>query len=126
MRWGVCKLSLKKSMAARPSIKRSVRHNLGLKAPRGRGWLTDSTRTVYHWAYSMSTLDLADRQAHGQSIVSILVVFTKWGRPPPERLLVPAWHGAIAQASLRAKGFRQFTCGNSWRGLPPIAVLCSQ
>lgn len=32
--------SLKKRISARTSWKRVVRHNLGLKAPRGYGWMT--------------------------------------------------------------------------------------
>ena len=40
MRFGFRRLSLRKRLAARTSWKRVVRHSLGLKAPRGWGWLT--------------------------------------------------------------------------------------
>ena len=44
MQFGVRKPSLKKSFAARTSLKRYVRHSLGIKAPRGYGWLTNPKR----------------------------------------------------------------------------------
>ncbi|MDT8407099.1 MAG: hypothetical protein RQ715_07595 [Methylococcales bacterium] len=40
MKIGFRKPSLKKSLAARTSVKRYIRHSLGFKAPRGYGWLT--------------------------------------------------------------------------------------
>jgi len=41
MKFGIRKPSLKKKLAARTSLKRVVRHQLGLKAPRGYGWITN-------------------------------------------------------------------------------------
>jgi len=52
----VRKPSLKKSFAARTSMKRVVRHSLGLKAPRGWGWLTNPKRAAYNRVYSRTTL----------------------------------------------------------------------
>ncbi len=43
--------SLKKRIAARTSWKRYVRHNLGLKAPRGWGWVTNPKRALYNRVY---------------------------------------------------------------------------
>jgi hypothetical protein len=40
--------SLKKRIAARTSWKRYARHNLGLKAPRGWGWITNPKRALYN------------------------------------------------------------------------------
>jgi hypothetical protein len=40
VKFGIRKPSLKRRMAARTSLKRYVRHTLGLKAPRGWGWIT--------------------------------------------------------------------------------------
>jgi hypothetical protein len=37
MKFGLRKPSLRKSIAARTSVKRFVRHSLGVKAPRGWG-----------------------------------------------------------------------------------------
>ncbi|RWN11756.1 hypothetical protein [Mesorhizobium sp.] len=56
MRFGIRKPSIKRSFAARTSIKRMVRHNLGLKAPRGMGWLTDPKRAAYNRVYDRTTV----------------------------------------------------------------------
>jgi len=52
MRFGLRRPSLRKRIAARTSWRRYVRHSLGLKAPRGWGWLTNPRRAAYHWVYS--------------------------------------------------------------------------
>ena len=49
---------LKKMIAARTSPARFVRHNLGLKAPRGWGWLTNPKRAAYNRIYSRTTFSL--------------------------------------------------------------------
>ena len=41
MKFGFRIPSLNKRIAARTSVKRMIRQNLGLKAPRGMGWITD-------------------------------------------------------------------------------------
>jgi hypothetical protein len=46
---------LTKRIAARTSWKRYVRHSLGLKAPRGWGWLTNPRRAAYNRIYSRTT-----------------------------------------------------------------------
>ena len=48
MRFGFRIPSLRKRLAARTSLKRVVRHSLGLKAPRGFGWLTNPKRALYN------------------------------------------------------------------------------
>jgi hypothetical protein len=58
MKFGVRKPSLKKMIAARTSPARYVRHNLGLKAPRGWGWLTNPKRAAYNRVYSRTTFNL--------------------------------------------------------------------
>ena len=55
MKFGIRKPSIRKSFAARTSVKRAVRHSLGLKAPRGWGWLTNPKRAAYNRVYSRST-----------------------------------------------------------------------
>lgn len=40
-----------KRIAARTSVKRYVRHSLGLKAPRGWGWLTNPKKASYNQEY---------------------------------------------------------------------------
>jgi hypothetical protein len=41
MKFGFRIPSLTKRIAARTSVKRVIRHNLGFKASRGMGWITD-------------------------------------------------------------------------------------
>lgn len=50
--------SLNKRIAARTSWKRFVRHSLGIKAPRGYGWLTDPRKAFYNRIYSRITVDI--------------------------------------------------------------------
>jgi hypothetical protein len=60
MKFGFRKPSFKKSFAARTSWKRAVRHNLGLKAPRGWGWLTNPKKAAYNRVYNRTTFGLGD------------------------------------------------------------------
>ena len=55
MRFGFRKPSIAKRIAARTSWKRMVRHRLGLKAPRGAGWLTDPKKAAYNRVYNRTT-----------------------------------------------------------------------
>jgi hypothetical protein len=48
--------SLKKRIAARTSWKRIVRHNMGLKAPRGWGWVTNPRKALYNRIYNRTTV----------------------------------------------------------------------
>ncbi len=47
--------SITKRIAARTSIKRVVRHNLGFKAPRGLGWVTNPKKALYNRVYSRTS-----------------------------------------------------------------------
>ncbi len=58
MRFGPRRPSLRKKLAARTSLKRIVRHSLGLKAPRGMGWLTNPRRAAYNRLYYRTTFSL--------------------------------------------------------------------
>ncbi len=60
MKIGIRKPSLKKMIAARTSPSRFIRHNLGFKAPRGWGWLTNPRRAAYNRVYSRVTVSLWD------------------------------------------------------------------
>jgi hypothetical protein len=46
---------LSKRLAARTSPARLLRHSLGLKAPRGWGWLTNPRRTAYNRVYNRTS-----------------------------------------------------------------------
>lgn len=60
MKFGIRIPSLKKSLAARTSLKRIARHNLGLKAPRGFGWLTNPKKALYNRVYTRATVSFWD------------------------------------------------------------------
>lgn len=48
--------SVKKLIAARISLRRYVRHSLGLKAPRGYGWITNPKKALYNRVYNPTTV----------------------------------------------------------------------
>ena len=56
MKFGIRTPSLRRSLAARTSPKRFIRHSLGLKAPRGWGWLTNPRRAAYNRVYNRTTI----------------------------------------------------------------------
>ena len=55
VRFGFRVPSLKKRVSARTSLKRYARNNLGLKAPRGWGWLTNPRKAAYNRVYNRMT-----------------------------------------------------------------------
>jgi hypothetical protein len=55
MKFGFRIPNLNKRIAARTSVKRIVRHNLGFKAPRGMGWLTDPKKAMYNKVYNITS-----------------------------------------------------------------------
>jgi hypothetical protein len=55
VRFGFRIPSLKKRLSARTSLKRYVRNSLGLKAPRGWGWLTNPRKAAYNRVYNRTT-----------------------------------------------------------------------
>jgi hypothetical protein len=55
MKFGFRKPSLNKRIAASTSVKRIIRHNLGLKAPRGWAWITNPKRAAYNRVYNRTS-----------------------------------------------------------------------
>lgn len=55
MKFGFRVPSIKKRIAARTSVKRFVRHSMGMKAPRGMGWLTNPKKAAYNRVYNKTT-----------------------------------------------------------------------
>jgi hypothetical protein len=55
MKFGFRIPSLTKRIAARTSVKRIIRHNLGFKAPRGTGWITDPKKALYNRVYNKTS-----------------------------------------------------------------------
>lgn len=58
MKFGIRTPSLKRRFAARTSLKRYVRHSLGLKAPRGFGLLTNPKKALYNRVYNKTTISV--------------------------------------------------------------------
>ena len=58
MKFGIRTPSIKKRIAARTSIKRVVRHNLGLKAPKGYGWFTNPKKALYNRVYNRTSFSI--------------------------------------------------------------------
>lgn len=58
MKFGVRKFSLKKRISARTSIKRRAVHGLGIKMPRGWGWLRSPKRFIYNKIYRLVSFDI--------------------------------------------------------------------
>nr|PZN73505.1 MAG: hypothetical protein DIU55_03035 [Bacillota bacterium] len=56
MKFRVRRPSMRKRIAARTSVKRYLRHSLGLKAPRGWGWLTNPRRAAHNRMYYRTTV----------------------------------------------------------------------
>lgn len=57
MKFGFRRTSIKGRISARTSWKRFVRHNMGLKAPRGYGWITNPKKAAYNRIYHRVTID---------------------------------------------------------------------
>jgi hypothetical protein len=55
MKFGFRIPSITKRIAARTSVKRIVQNELGLKAPRGYGWITNPHKFVYNKIYNKTT-----------------------------------------------------------------------
>jgi hypothetical protein len=55
MKFGFRNPSLSKRNAVRTSLKRAVRHNLGVKAPKGFGWLKDPKKAAYIKVYKKTS-----------------------------------------------------------------------
>ena len=55
MKFGFRIPNLNKRIAARTSLKRYVRQNLGFKAPKGWGWITNPKKALYNRVYNRTT-----------------------------------------------------------------------
>ena len=70
VRFGFRIPSLTKRISARTSLKRYVRNNLGLKAPRGWGWLTNPRKAAYNRVYN---------RVYNRTTRGCLVLLGFWG-----------------------------------------------
>ena len=55
MKFGFRIPSITKRIAARTSVKRIVQNQLGLKVPRGYGWITNPHKFIYNKVYNKTT-----------------------------------------------------------------------
>jgi hypothetical protein len=55
MKFGFRIPSLTKRIAARTSLKRVIRHNIGFKAPKGFGWFTNPKKAAYNKVYNKTS-----------------------------------------------------------------------
>jgi hypothetical protein len=79
MKFGFRRPSLKKRIAARTSVKRAIRHRMGLKAPRGWGWLTNPRKAAYNRVYNRITRGcLVLLMTTGVATMLPLVLLTIW------------------------------------------------
>ena len=58
MKFGFRKPSLKKRIAARTSIIRQIVYRLGIKMPRGWGWIRNPKKYVYNKVYNKTSFDI--------------------------------------------------------------------
>jgi hypothetical protein len=70
MKFGIRRPSLRKRIAARTSWKRVVRHSLGVKAPRGWGWVTNPRKAAYNRVYNRTTVGV------GKGCLVVLITWT--------------------------------------------------
>ena len=56
MKFGFRIPSITKRIAARTSVKRIVKNELGLKAPSGYGWITNPKKFIYNKVYNKTTV----------------------------------------------------------------------
>lgn len=84
MKFGIRIPSITKRIAARTSLARVVRHNLGLKAPRGMGWLTDPKKAAYNRVYNRTSKGCAVLiPIIGGSILMLMLLFSACGPDCP-------------------------------------------
>jgi hypothetical protein len=55
MKFGFRIPSITKRIAARTSVKRIFQNKLGLKTPRGYGWITNPNKFIYNKVYNKTT-----------------------------------------------------------------------
>lgn len=76
MKFGFRTPSLKRRIAARTSWKRVVRHSMGLKMPRGTGFLTNPKKALYNKVYNKTTFGIEDIARAGHKKTSTNKVST--------------------------------------------------
>ncbi len=58
VKFGIRTPSLKKRISARTSLKRQIIHRVGIKMPRGFGWIRNPEKFVYNKVYNRTSFDI--------------------------------------------------------------------
>lgn len=58
MKFGIRKSSLNKRISSRTSIKRQIIHRVGIKMPRGYGWVRNPKKYAYNKVYNRTSFDI--------------------------------------------------------------------
>lgn len=58
MKFRIRKPSIKKSIAARTSVRRQIVHRAGLKMPKGYGWVRNPKKYAYNKVYNKTSINL--------------------------------------------------------------------
>lgn len=79
MKFGLRVPSLKKRFAARTSWKRVARHSLGLKAPKGYGFITHPKKFSYNKIYNKTSFGIGSLfksggNANGNAMMALLTL----------------------------------------------------
>jgi hypothetical protein len=82
MKFGIRRPSLKKKLAARTSFKRVVRHQLGFKAPRGYGWITNPKKAYYNEVYNKTNVGCSLLLELVSRVVEIDLAHPRWSSLP--------------------------------------------
>ena len=98
MKLGIRTPSLKRRIAARTSLKRMVRHNLGMKMPRGMGMVSNPKRSVYNKVYHRTTIPAEQAAQKGLPLLLLILA-------PPIWLLLFVWY--LVAESIQAFKKRQ-------------------
>lgn len=57
MKFGFRKPSIKKRISSKTSVKKQLVNRLGLKMPRGLGWVRNPKKYMYNKVYNKTTID---------------------------------------------------------------------
>jgi tetratricopeptide (TPR) repeat protein len=77
LKFGLRTPSFRKRISARLSFKRYIRHNLGLKAPRGLGVFTNPKKASYNFIYNRTSISIdrlfSTRKKRGESVSGFVI-----------------------------------------------------
>ena len=75
MKIGIRNYSLSKRISSRTSVKRYIRHNMGIKMPKGTGIITNPRKAIYNKIYNKTTISFEQAIACCGGIAIIVIFF---------------------------------------------------